>query len=70
MIKKTIIELVFFGFGLVLGVYWFITTGSYFLIFAALLLGLSIGYILGNVPKFSSEHEGSCKNDNSGIKKC
>ena len=46
LIIKTLIIFLISSLGLILGIYWFITTGSYFLLILASGLGILFGFLL------------------------
>ncbi|MFX1315103.1 MAG: hypothetical protein ACFE9T_04515 [Promethearchaeota archaeon] len=65
---KTFIIVLLSSFGLILGIYWFIITGSYFLLILASSLGIFFGFILGKEAKFAKETKKLYNNTQSKIK--
>ena len=65
---KTLIIVLLSSFGLILGIYWFITTGSYFLLILASSLGILFGFLLGKEAKFAKETKKLYADTNSKVK--
>ncbi|MFX1322911.1 MAG: hypothetical protein ACFFAQ_14840 [Promethearchaeota archaeon] len=68
MIIKTLIIFLLSSLGLIFGIYWFITTGSYFLLILASSLGIIFGFVLGKEAKFAIETKKLYANTNSKVK--
>ena len=65
---KTLIIVLLSSFGLILGIYWFITTGSYFLLILASSFGIFFGFLLGKEAKFAKETKKLYNSPDSKIK--
>ncbi len=68
MIIKTLIIFLLSSLGLILGIYWFNTTGSYFLLILASSLGILFGFLLGKEAKFAIETKKLYAHSNSKVK--
>ncbi len=68
LIIKTLIIFLISSLGLILGIYWFITTGSYFLLILASGLGILFGFLLGREAKFAKETKKLYASTNSKVK--
>jgi len=55
MDKKTLIFLLIFSIGFILGLYLLLISGSYFLLIFSSFFGILLGYLFGNLAKQSQE---------------
>ena len=65
---KALIILLISSLGLSLGIFWFVISGSYFLLGLPLVLGILFGFILGKAANLEKETKKIYKNLNPELK--